>query len=139
MAKCHLANLFTGGKSNASEESKRRLQGSQLRNRKAIEESVQVEEGRRERRGHIEAKEQAQEKHRLQASKEGYVLMAEKRVFGPVRGLTTKKRGEVSFWWGFTSPIRLTNAEVKARGAKRTGTMQSSGKRVFSYYTFKER
>tara|TARA_R100001015_G_scaffold15799_1_gene7714 strand:+ start:295 stop:474 length:180 start_codon:yes stop_codon:yes gene_type:complete len=57
-----------GGRSNASEESKRRLQGSQLCDGKAIEESVQVEEGRGERSGHIEAPIHAQEKHRIEES-----------------------------------------------------------------------
>lgn len=70
--------MNSGGRSNASEESKRRLQGSQLCDGEDPEEIVQVEEGCGERCGHIEAKEQAQEKHWLQASKEGYVLMAKR-------------------------------------------------------------
>ena len=57
-----------GGLSNASEKSKRRLQGSQLCDRKAVEESVQVEEGGRERGGHIKAPIHAQEKHSIEES-----------------------------------------------------------------------
>ncbi len=47
--------------------------------------------------------------------------------------MAKKKKGEVSFWWGFTSPIRLTNTEVKERKAKREGTSKVGGKRVFRY------
>ncbi len=47
--------------------------------------------------------------------------------------MARKNKGEVSFWWGFKSPVRLTNEQLKARGAKREGTSKVGGVKMFNY------